>query len=463
MSEYTYFTHGFIDALLSTVGCNQACLDHIFVNKKASCLVNPVAAHETELIIRPVEEGKRKRIAVVGAGPAGLSFATTASSRGHEVTLFDKDSEIGGQFNMAKLVPGKEEFHETLRYFKKQLEISGVHVRLNTIVTPQDVKDFDSVVIATGVTPRKVNIPMNIITSDKVKCYSYIDVLKNKAVVGKSVAIIGAGGIGYDVADYITHDNHDYHSTAPLGVVDNTNVDNFLKEWGIDADVTNGGLMVSKKSEATAAAAATTAAVAVSQHVPERKVYLLQRKKGKLGSTLGKTTGWIHRANMKKRSVEELSGCKYVEINDEGLVIEQSVGAAAGKTGKASISSSTAGGGAGGGAAATGSDKTKSTATTTTSTTKRRVLPVDTVIFCAGQEPLRDLHYPLTRTWQHRSVFLIGGAYEAGELDAKRAIDQGTRLAAEIEDARTGEVYEAPIEMGHQVMKFVESIVSNKK
>jgi len=408
------------------------------VNKKASCLVNPVAAHETELIIRPVEEGKRKRIAVVGAGPAGLSFATTASSRGHEVTLFDRDSEIGGQFNMAKLVPGKEEFHETIRYFKKQLEISGVNVRLNTSVTPQDIRGFDSVVIATGVTPRKVNIPINITTTgggggDKVKCYSYIDVLKNKVAVGKSVAIIGAGGIGYDVADYITHDNHDYHSTAPLGIVDNTNVQNFLKEWGIDSDVANGGLMVAKKSEASAS----------TQHASERKVYLLQRKKGKLGSTLGKTTGWIHRTNIKKRGVEELSGCKYVEINDEGLVIEQSLVNATSKADKAS--STTTG----------GSDKTKHVV--------RRVLPVDTVIFCAGQEPLRDLHEPLIRTWQHRSVFLIGGAYEAGELDAKRAIDQGTRLAAEIEHARTGEVYEAPIEMGHQMMKFVESVVYNKK
>jgi len=403
------------------------------VSKKASCLVNPVAGHETELIIKPVEEGKRKRIAVVGAGPAGLSFASTAASRGHEVTLFDKESEIGGQFNMAKLVPGKEEFHETLRYFKKQLEISGVTVRLNTPVSPQDIRDFDSVVIATGVTPRKVNIPMNI-TGDKVKCYSYIDVLKNKAIVGKSVAIIGAGGIGFDVADYITHDNHDYHSSAPLGIVDNTNVNNFLKEWGIDADITNGGLVVGKKNESPTS---------------ERKVYLLQRKKGKLGSTLGKTTGWIHRANMKKRSVEELSGCRYVEINDEGLVIEQSIAFTDKSKAKTTTTVSTVTGDS-------TSDKTKSV------TTRRCVLPVDTVIFCAGQEPLRDLHDPLIRIWQHRSVFLIGGAYEAGELDAKRAIDQGTRLAAEIENARSGEIYEAPVEMGYQMMKYVESFVSKK-
>eukprot|EP01038_Epipyxis_sp_PR26KG_P004747 gene4747-6658_t len=384
------------DAINTCIGCNQACLDHIFVNKKASCLVNPRAAHENELLITQVPPNQIKNIAIVGAGPAGLACATTAASRGHNVTLFEKDAMIGGQFNMAKMVPGKEEFYETLRYFKKQLELTQVNVKLNTLVSDKDLLDFDAVVIATGVTPRQVKIPQK---TNRVKILSYVDVLRNHAQVGKSVAIIGAGGIGFDVADYITHSfSHNADEVLPAPKLDQSAVETFMKEWNLDSTVSSGGIL-SKKS---------------SSEELVRKVYLLQRKTGKLGASLGKTTGWIHRSTMKKRHVEEISGCKYVEINDEGLVIERD-----GKT---------------------------------------STLAVDTVITCAGQESLKTLFEPLSKNSKQK-VFLIGGAQEAGELDAKRAIDQGTRLAAVIESSKTGDVFEAPVPVGFKVMKLAESFL----
>jgi 2,4-dienoyl-CoA reductase (NADPH2) len=356
---------GRADEINTCIGCNQACLDHIFENKKASCLVNPLAARETELVIEPVPKGLQQHVAVVGAGPAGLAFATTAAQRGHHVTLFDKSPEVGGQFNLAKKVPGKEEFFETIRYFRRRLEVLGVEVKLGQEVAARDLKTFDSVVVATGVTPRQVHIPVKEGTT-KVKVYSYIDVLKGTAAVGKSVAVIGAGGIGYDVSDFLTHDAaHSAHSgKLPKGQVDAEAVKAFLDEWNIDSSISKGGLGAEKSKP----------------QVP-RKVFLLQRKAGKLGMGLGKTTGWIHRTTLKNRGTEELSGCKYLDISDEGLRIEQ-----------------------------------KGVA---------RVLPVDTVVICAGQEPLRDIIYdPLLKNGRTKGVFLIGGAQEAGELDAKRAIDQ---------------------------------------
>lgn len=379
------------------IGCNQACLDHIFVSKRASCLVNPIAAHELELVIKPVAAHEKKKIAVVGGGPAGLSFATTAAQRGHEVTLFDKDNKVGGQFNMAKLVPGKEEFYETIRYFTNMLKLHNVTLELGKQVDANDLIGFDSVVLATGVIPRQVKIPNH---STKVKVLSYIDVLRNHAEVGQNVAVIGAGGIGFDIADFLTHGEEHHNNNddkSPLQpFVEENRVAQFLNEWGIDQTITEGGLL--KKNPAL--------------DTP-RKVYLLQRKPGKVGSSLGKTTGWIHRTTLKRRRVEELSGCKYVEITDQGLTIEQNG--------------------------------------------KQRILPVDTVVICAGQEPLKDLQAPLQK--MQKPVFLIGGSLEASELDAKRAIDQGTRLATKIEIAKPGEVFNAPIEQSHKINDFLSKFM----
>lgn len=371
----------------SCIGCNQACLDHIFGGKRASCLVNPRAAHEKDLIVLPVANQLKEKIAVVGAGPAGLAFATTAAQRGHDVTIFEKDDKIGGQFNIAKQIPGKDEFYETLRYFKVQIEKTGVKLQLNKEATVEDLKEFNSVVLATGITPRKVNIPNK---STKVKVWSYYDVLRKQAPVGQSVAIIGAGGIGFDVADYLTHET----KTSPLpDQLEQDRIQEFLNQWGVDNTFTvPGGLNKSP----------------VKPHI-NRKIYLMQRKEGKVGSTLGKTTGWIHRSTLKQRAVEELSGCKYIEITDEGLVIERKG--------------------------------------------KQQTIPVDTVVLCAGQEPHKPLLEPLKQL--QKKVFLIGGSLEASELDAKRAIDQGTRLAATIETAKTGDVFNAPVEE-HLMMNLVE-------
>jgi len=369
------------------IACNQACLDHVFIARSASCLVNPLAGHEKDLIIKPVTPEKRQNIAVVGAGPAGLAFATTAAKRGHKVTLYDKDNKIGGQFNLAKLIPGKEEFYETLRYFNVHLQKYNVNLQLNTEVNVDLLKsqNYDSIVLATGVYPRKVDIP---IKTKKVNVYSYYNVLKtpDDVVIGNKVAIIGAGGIGYDVGEYIGELNSKHYKpsvSGPINDIDKNQVKHFYNEWNIDEQVKEGGLLKANRNE--------------DQQEP-RKMYLLQRKEGKFGTTLGKTTGWIHREQLKKKSVEEFSGCKYIEINDDGLVIEQK-----------------------------GVKKT---------------LPVDTVILCAGQVPAKELHDPLQKL--NKPVFLIGGSLEASELDAKRAIDQGTRLAANIETAKSGQVFNAP-------------------
>jgi 2,4-dienoyl-CoA reductase (NADPH2) len=400
---------GRADEINTCIGCNQACLDHIFQSKRASCLVNPRACHETTLKIVPVAEGKKQRIAVVGGGPAGLSCATTAAERGHSVTLFEKSGQVGGQFNMAKKIPGKEEFYETIRYFNKQLGLLGVDVRLNAEATTEQLAEFDSVVIATGVVPRAV--PLTSSSGGKVKVLSYVEVLSGGAAVGNSVAVIGAGGIGFDVSDFLTH-THEAHgsgsssdalpsdptTTPNVPYVDKAAVDQFLKDWGVDKSIGTGGGLLPKKD-----ASAVTPS--------PRKVFLLQRKVGKVGAGLGKTTGWIHRTTLKKRAVEEISGCKYVEVTEEGLVIEVKG--------------------------------------------KRRTLPVDTIVLCAGQESYKPLFDSLIKAQPPsapsqevqdgkaaQKVFIIGGAQSAGELDAKRAIDQGVRLASQIEDAKTGDVFE---------------------
>ncbi len=344
---------GRADEINTCIGCNQACLDHTFGGKLTSCLVNPRACHETEIIDAPVTQVKR--IAVVGAGPAGLSFATTAAKRGHSVTLFDAASEIGGQFNIAKQVPGKEEFYETLRYFGKQIELTGVQLKLNTKVSADDLRDFDEVVLATGITPRVPPIP----GVDHPKVLSYLDVLRDKKAVGKSVAIIGAGGIGFDVAEYLSHSG-----TSP-----SLDPAKFFAEWGVDTSYQQVGGLTTPHLEA-----------------PARQLFLLQRKTSKVGDGLGKTTGWIHRTGLKNRQVHMIAGVSYDRIDDAGLHV--------------------------------------------TVNSEQKLIPVDNVVLCAGQEPKRDLQAGLEALG--KTVHLIGGADVAAELDAKRAINQGTRLAAVI-------------------------------
>jgi 2,4-dienoyl-CoA reductase (NADPH2) len=345
------------DEINTCIGCNQACLDHIFLGQISSCLVNPRACHETELQYRSATD--KKKIAVVGAGPAGLSFATVAAHRGHAVTLFEQSPIIGGQFNMANQIPGKEEFNETLRYYKKQLGLTGVATRLQAKATTEQLLEekFDEVILATGVTPRTPDIE----GIDHPKVLSYVDVLLHKKAVGRRVAIIGAGGIGFDVAQYITHPEL---STS-------LDLDAFLKEWGVDKEYHHPGGLLPSRPRIPAAV---------------RDVYLLQRKASKIGETLGKTTGWIHRVTLKQRKVLMINGVTYNRINDQGLHI--------------------------------------------TLKDAPKVLEVDTVITCAGQEPLRDLEDELKNAGM--PVHLIGGAELAVELDAKRAIDQGARVAAEI-------------------------------
>jgi 2,4-dienoyl-CoA reductase (NADPH2) len=343
------------DEINTCIGCNQACLDHIFQGKLTSCLVNPYACRETELKIHPAVVCKT--IAVVGAGPAGMAFAATAAERGHAVTLFDAAGEIGGQFNVAKKIPGKEEFHETLRYFKRRLELAGVQIKLNTRVGVNELSDFDEVVLATGIAPRQLDIP----GIEHPKVLSYLDVLRHGKPVGQKVAIVGAGGIGFDVAEFITQ--HGASSSLDPAA--------FMHEWGVDMNVAKpGGL----------------AASGPAPHQSPRQVWLLQRKHSKPGETLGKTTGWIHRASLKMRGVEMHGHVEYQKIDEQGLHI--------------------------------------------TLHGKETLLPVDTVIICAGQEPLRELEEPLKALGKH--VHRIGGADVAAELDAKRAIDQGTRLALKI-------------------------------
>jgi 2,4-dienoyl-CoA reductase (NADPH2) len=407
-----------VDEINTCIGCNQACLDHIFKGKRASCLVNPRAAYETSLQINPVEVMRREKIAVVGAGPAGLAFAVTAAQRGHSVTLFEKDSRIGGQFNMAKMIPGKNEFNETLRYFQKQIELTNVDLRLGaTSSTHSLLRGFDAVVIATGVNPRNVAIPKNFSDQNEpepVKILTYIDVLRNGAAVGESVAIIGAGGIGYDVAEFLSHncdgdENHrKTHEVPPPPYINEEEVATFLDEWNIDQEIKNAGGLKERSSKKETVSASGG-----------RQIYLCQRKEGKLGMGLGKTTGWIHRTTLKEKNVKELDGCQYIEVNDEGLVVERKG--------------------------------------------KRETLKVDTVVLCAGQEKNDALYQQLEKTLSGSAVdarvetklYLLGGALEAGELDAKRAIDQAVRLASQIENASAGQVFDAPITLTTKIVDIL--------
>jgi 2,4-dienoyl-CoA reductase (NADPH2) len=341
------------DEINVCIACNQACLDHVFAKRKASCMVNPRAARETELQLLPTR--RTKRIAVVGAGPAGLAAAVTAAERGHQVELFEADDEIGGQFGIARKIPGKEEFAETISYYRRRLDLTGVKLHLGRRATADDLTGFDEVILATGVTPRIPAIP----GIEHRKVLSYVDVVRHGRPVGNKVAVVGAGGIGVDVSEFLTT----VHSpTLDLAA--------WKAEWGV-ADPTK-----------------TPGALTTPQPEPSpRQVYLLQRKSGKIGAGLGKTTGWVHRAALKNKQVEQLRGVNYERIDDEGLHL-------------------------------TFGPKRENP----------RTLVVDTVVICAGQEPVRDLADSLRATGH--PVHLIGGAHLATELDAKRAIDQGTRLAA---------------------------------
>ncbi|MAY14549.1 MAG: NADPH-dependent 2,4-dienoyl-CoA reductase [Oceanospirillaceae bacterium] len=345
---------GRADEINTCIGCNQACLDQTFAMKITSCLVNPRACHETEIPLQDTTAAKR--IAVVGAGPAGLGFAVTAAQRGHHVELFDAGSQIGGQFNIAKTVPGKEEFYETLRYFGKQIELTGVKLNLNTRVTAEELKaaGFDEVVLATGIVPRTPPVP----GIEHPKVMSYLDVLRDRKPVGKKVAIIGAGGIGFDVAEFLTHEGE----SASL------NTAKFNQEWGIDTSYATAGGLKAPEVE-----------------MPQREIFLLQRKQKKLTGP-GKTTGWIHRAGLEARDVKLMPGVSYDLIDDQGLHI--------------------------------------------TINGEAKVLDVDNIVICAGQESERGLFNELQDSGL--SVHLIGGADVAAELDARRAIDQGVRLAAKI-------------------------------
>ncbi|MEE1772374.1 NADPH-dependent 2,4-dienoyl-CoA reductase [Streptomyces sp. JV185] len=349
----TKAAQGRADAINTCIGCNQACLDHIFSGKVTSCLVNPRACHETELTLSPTRT--TKRVAVVGAGPAGLACAVSASERGHEVTLFDAAEQIGGQLNVARRVPGKEEFDETLRYFRTRLREEKVGLRLGTRVTAGALDGFDEVVLATGVTPRSPGIP----GQDHPSVVGYLDVLRDGAPVGERVAVIGAGGIGFDVAAFLT-DPGDGASRDP---------EVFFRQWGVDTGYRDpGGLRAPERAKTP------------------RTVHLIQRRTGKVGAGLGKTTGWIHRTELRHRGVTTIAGAAYDRIDDEGLHL--------------------------------------------TVDGEQYVLPVDTIVVCAGQEPSRDLYEELLAAG--RTAHLIGGADVAAELDAKRAIRQGTELAASL-------------------------------
>ncbi|MEU8532634.1 NADPH-dependent 2,4-dienoyl-CoA reductase [Streptomyces sp. BPPL-273] len=333
------------------IGCNQACLDHTFSGQITSCLVNPRACHETELVLTPTR--RRKRVAVVGAGPAGLACAVGAAERGHDVTLYDAAAEVGGQLNVARKVPGKQEFDETLRYFRTRLAALGVDVRVNTRVAAGDLTGHDEVVVATGVTPRTPDIP----GIDHPSVVGYLDVLRDGAPVGDRVAVLGAGGIGFDVAEYLTDGGDKAHEDPSA----------YFRLWGVDMDYRAAGGLAAPERPA-----------------PPRAVHLLQRKNSKVGAGLGKTTGWIHRTELRQRGVTMVPGVRYDRIDDAGLHI--TVGA------------------------------------------ESTVLEVDTVVLCTGQEPSRGLYDDLVAAG--RRAHLIGGADVAAELDAKRAIKQGTELAA---------------------------------
>ena len=344
------------DEINTCIGCNQACLDHVFSMKMTSCLVNPRACHETELNIIPATT--LKKLAVVGAGPAGLAFAVNAAERGHSVTLFDASDQIGGQFNVAKQVPGKEEFYETIRYYKRQIELRDITLKLNTRVDVSQLNDsdFDEVILATGIVPRMPPID----GVDHPKVLNYLEVLRDKKTVGKTVAVIGAGGIGFDVSEFLVqHENE---------VPASQDIPTFMAQWGVDMSLEARGGVDGVEKQLSA---------------PARDVYLLQRKDDKVGAHLGKTTGWIHRTGLKDHGVKMLNSCEYVKIDDQGLHIKRN--------------------------------------------DTEQLLAVDNVIICAGQDPLQELAEGLNKPYH-----LIGGADVAAELDAKRAIHQGTVLASTI-------------------------------
>jgi 2,4-dienoyl-CoA reductase (NADPH2) len=350
---------GRVDEINTCIGCNQACLDHTFSNKRASCLVNPRACHETELVFKPAV--KRKKVAVVGAGPAGLSASTVAAECGHDVTLFDGSDAIGGQFKVAMQIPGKEEFRETLRYFGRKLETTGVKVRLNTRVSREDLLagGFDEVIVATGIQVRKPKIE----GIDHPKVLSYLDVLAHKKPVGKRVAIIGAGGIGFDVGEYLVH-NPEHPLPLPIDV--------WAGEWGVDLEAHRAGGLADP----------------VAPHTP-RQLYLMQRKTSKPGAGLGKTSGWVHRAALARNGVTMMSGVQYDSIGDDGIHV--------------------------------------------TVAGEKRLIPVDNVVVCAGQESLAELMPAEGAVANGGPRFhKIGGAALASELDAKRAIKEGAELAVSL-------------------------------
>jgi 2,4-dienoyl-CoA reductase (NADPH2) len=348
------------DEINTCIGCNQACLDHVFEQKRASCLVNPMACYETELVLE--KTNKAKKLAVIGAGPSGLAFSVYATQRGHKVELFDKIGEIGGQFNVAKQVPGKEEFYETLRYFTKQLSLHDVKVHLNNEQSAEKLlaAGFDEVILATGIKPRKLTIDGLEEGFASNKVLTYLQVIKDKVIVGNKIAIIGAGGIGFDVATYLSEESLTNEPEA------------WLKNWGVDKSYQQGGALLNKQD--------------IPEHKPSRHITLIQRKTSKVGKGLGKTSGWVHRANLVKQGVDMVAGASYKAITDKGLIIEVDG--------------------------------------------KERLLEVDNIIICAGQEPNKDLQQALIDGGL--PVHLIGGASVASELDAKRAIRQAAELAVKI-------------------------------